>query len=86
VPTGVQAQERLAAEKNEKTELECCALILAVKLKRTDTTLDLSHKARVVKKQSLRTRPPYIVLGGAYGLGTDHGAVTRRRRACALIL
>lgn len=37
--------------KNEITMKERNALILVVKLKRTDTTLDLSQKARVVKKQ-----------------------------------
>ena len=32
---------------------ECCALIKVVKLLRTDTTLDLSQEARVVKNQPI---------------------------------
>jgi hypothetical protein len=47
--------------KNEITMKECCALILVVKLKRTDTTLDLSQKARVVRISKSWISPFYTV-------------------------
>jgi hypothetical protein len=47
--------------KNEITMKECCALILVVKLKRTDTTLDLSQKARVVRISQSWVSPFYTI-------------------------
>ena len=48
------------------------APVIVVKLLRTDTTLDLSHKARVVKK-SERARGGSIYTGEA-GMRTDHAS------------
>ena len=53
----VQAEVKGRGGKNLITISDRGAVILVVKLKRTDTTLDLSQKARVVKKQECRRRP-----------------------------
>ena len=57
--------------KNEITMKECCALILVVKLKRTDTTLDLSQKARVVKNLFTRSLSLLLYSSPLLYPGTD---------------
>ena len=57
VPLNVQAEVEGRGGKNWLTISDRGAVILVVKLKRTDTTLDLSQKARVVRKQECRARP-----------------------------
>jgi hypothetical protein len=59
--------------KNKITSNEGGAPIIVVKLLRTDTTLDLSQKARVVRKQDNERREAYIP---ASGLRTDHQGYT----------
>ena len=59
--------------KNKITSNEGGAPIIVVKLLRTDTTLDLSQKARVVRKSVNRGREAYIP---ASRLRTDHQRYT----------
>ena len=54
--------------KNKITSNEGGAPIIVVKLLRTDTTLDLSQKARVVRNSGTETRGLYT----CDGLRTDH--------------
>jgi hypothetical protein len=56
-------------DKNKITSNEGGAPIIVVKLLRTDTTLDLSQKARVVRKSEVQRREAYIP---ASRLRTDH--------------
>ena len=69
---GLQAEPRKnRGVKNKITINEGCAPIIVVKLLRTDTTLDLSQKARVVKFFVRRQRGIY-----SRSTRTDHDAST----------
>jgi hypothetical protein len=63
--------------KNKITRNEGGAPIIVVKLLRTDTTLDLSQKARVVRKRDSEARGFYRQEQGAHGPSenfTGHGS------------
>ena len=67
-PSSCKQSSRDKGGKNLITKNEGGALIIVVKLLRTDTTLDLSQKARVVRKQQC-PGAAYIPRQSAHGPG-----------------